>query len=63
MSESLIEKLVRPEVRALNAYHVPPATGMVKLDAMENPYVWDEAMKIAWLEQLREVDVNRYPDP
>jgi len=32
------EKLVRPEIRALKAYHVAPARGMVKLDAMENPY-------------------------
>jgi histidinol-phosphate aminotransferase len=63
MNNSRIEKLVRPEIRALNAYHVPPATGMVKLDAMENPYVWDDAMKAAWLERLRQVDVNRYPDP
>src|SRR6185312_9087240 len=30
--------LVRPEIRALCAYHVAPAKDMVKLDAMENPY-------------------------
>ena len=29
--------LVRPEVLAMKAYHVAPAQGMVKLDAMENP--------------------------
>lgn len=61
--KTLIETLVRPEIRALNAYHVPPAAGMVKLDAMENPYTWDAALKAAWLERLRAVDVNRYPDP
>ena len=32
------EKLVRPEILALKAYHVPSSEGMVKLDAMENPY-------------------------
>jgi len=63
MSNSLIETLVRPEIRALNAYHVPPATGMVKLDAMENPYAWGAELKTAWLARLQEVDVNRYPDP
>ncbi len=63
MTNSLVEQLIRPEIRALNAYHVPPATGMVKLDAMENPYVWDETMKARWLERLQQVDVNRYPDP
>jgi histidinol-phosphate aminotransferase len=31
-------EIVREEVRALKAYHVPENAGMVKLDAMENPY-------------------------
>ena len=61
--KTLIETLVRPEIRALNAYHVPPATGMVKLDAMENPYTWGPELKAAWLARLQDVDVNRYPDP
>ena len=29
---------VRDEIRALTAYHVAPSAGLVKLDAMENPY-------------------------
>ena len=37
------QKLVRPEILALKAYHVAPAEGMVKLDAMENPYALPEA--------------------
>ena len=32
------DQIIRPEILALSAYHVPPASGMVKLDAMENPY-------------------------
>ncbi|MEK7796769.1 MAG: histidinol-phosphate aminotransferase, partial [Pseudomonadota bacterium] len=35
--EEKIARLIRPEIRALKAYHVPDAAGMVKLDAMENP--------------------------
>ena len=31
------EDIIRDEIRALSAYHVPDARGMVKLDAMENP--------------------------
>jgi histidinol-phosphate aminotransferase len=58
-----IERLIRPEVRALKAYHVPDATGLIKLDAMENPYVWPDDLRREWLEVLREVDVNRYPEP
>ncbi len=62
MPES-IERLVRPEIRALNAYHVPDASGLVKLDAMENPYCWPEGLRREWLEALRDVHLNRYPDP
>ena len=54
---------IRPEIRALSAYHVPPAEGFIKLDAMENPYRWPEAMVDEWLGLLREVSLNRYPDP
>lgn len=58
-----IKKLVRDEVRALSAYHVPDATGFIKLDAMENPYQLPAELVDEWLEVLREVDLNRYPDP
>ncbi|MCL5668672.1 MAG: aminotransferase class I/II-fold pyridoxal phosphate-dependent enzyme, partial [Gammaproteobacteria bacterium] len=59
----LIAHLVRPEIRSLSAYHVPDARGLVKLDAMENPYSWPEEIKRAWLEALRDAPLNRYPDP
>jgi histidinol-phosphate aminotransferase len=58
-----LTRLFRPEVRALTAYQVPDARGLIKLDAMENPYTWPEALKAAWLETLAKVEVNRYPDP
>lgn len=58
-----VARLIRPEIRALRAYHVPPAHGLIKLDAMENPYVWPEELKRAWLDALRAVEINRYPDP
>src|SRR5262249_38329174 len=32
------EEINRAEIRALKAYHVPDSSGLVKLDAMENPY-------------------------
>jgi len=59
----LINKWIRPEIRALSAYHVPDASGFIKLDAMENPYHWPDAMVKEWLEILRRVELNRYPDP
>lgn len=61
--EDKVRGLVRPEIRALKAYHVPDATGLVKLDAMENPYSWPEDVKREWFETLRQVALNRYPDP
>jgi histidinol-phosphate aminotransferase len=62
-ADDRIGRWVRPEIRALKAYHVPPAEGLIKLDAMENPYVWPESMVDDWLETLRGVSLNRYPDP
>lgn len=58
-----ITQWIRPEIRAIAAYHVPDASGLIKLDAMENPYTWPEWLVDAWLEQLRAVGLNRYPDP
>jgi histidinol-phosphate aminotransferase len=58
-----INKLVRPEIRALAAYHVPEANDLIKLDAMENPWSWPDAMRDAWLAALRSAEINRYPDP
>ncbi len=55
--------LVRDEIRALTAYHVSPAEGMVKLDAMENPYRLPARIAEALARRLAEVPVNRYPDP
>ncbi len=58
-----IARLIRPEIRALKAYHVPEAGGFIKLDAMENPYALPEPLKDEWLKLLRDVPINRYPDP
>lgn len=61
--EQRVTNWVRPEIRALSAYRVPDATGLIKLDAMENPYGWPEEMKRAWLDALRDAALNRYPPP
>lgn len=60
---SLIRRLVRPAVQEMQAYHVPTASGLIKLDAMENPYVWPGALRGQWLDLLRDAAINRYPDP
>ena len=58
-----VARWVRPEIRALSAYHVANASGLIKLDAMENPYAWPPEMVNQWLETLRQAELNRYPDP
>ncbi len=57
------DTLIRPEVRALSAYRVADASGLVKLDAMENPYAWPGDLTDAWLARLHNTHLNRYPDP
>ena len=63
MSESGVNAWIRPQVRALSAYHVADAGGLVKLDAMENPYRWPKELVDAWLEEIQDAQLNRYPDP
>ena len=41
----LADALIRPEVRGMASYHVPASNGLVKLDAMENPYRLPEALR------------------
>jgi histidinol-phosphate aminotransferase len=60
---SLIENIIRPEVRALAAYHVPDASGFVKLDAMENPFRLPMHLREELGRKLADVTLNRYPIP
>ncbi|MES2832398.1 MAG: histidinol-phosphate transaminase [Pseudomonadota bacterium] len=60
---SLIDTIIRADVRALAVYHVPDATGLLKLDAMENPYLLPPTMRHELGRRLAEVALNRYPVP
>ena len=60
---SLIENIIRPEVRALAAYHVADASGFIKLDAMENPYTLPPGLRAELGARLADVALNRYPVP
>ena len=57
------EEIIRKELLALKAYHVPEAAGMVKLDAMENPYRLPQALRGRLARLVEEAALNRYPDP
>jgi histidinol-phosphate aminotransferase len=60
---SLIENVIRSDIRALAAYHVPASSGLVKLDAMENPYTLPQELRDKLGSRLAEVAMNRYPVP
>src|SRR5439155_2484320 len=53
---------IRPEIRALAAYPVAKAEGMIKLDAMENPYSLPADLRTRLPNALSEIAINRYPD-
>ncbi|MDE2623936.1 MAG: histidinol-phosphate transaminase [Betaproteobacteria bacterium] len=57
-----LDDCIRGEIRALKAYEVPSAQGMVKLDAMENPYGLPETLRADLARHLASLDLNRYPD-
>ncbi len=57
------DDIIRDEIRALTAYPVPDAGGMVKLDAMENPYRLPQELCRALAERVAGAALNRYPDP
>src|SRR5450830_1503902 len=63
MRKSLVERIIRADVRALSAYPVPDASGFVKLDAMENPYSLPQALREELGRRLAAVALNRYPVP
>ena len=54
---------IRPDVQAMHAYPVQDATGLVKLDAMENAHRLPPALRAELGRRLGEVAVNRYPGP
>jgi histidinol-phosphate aminotransferase len=56
------ENLFRPEVLALHAYHVPSASGMIKLDAMENPHLLPQSLRDEIAGVVANAEINRYPD-
>ncbi|MDE3207687.1 MAG: histidinol-phosphate transaminase [Pseudomonadota bacterium] len=58
-----VESVIRPEIRGLSAYHVADAKGLVKLDAMENPWPLPEVVALEMAQACAHASVNRYPDP
>lgn len=55
-------RLLRQDILSLHAYHVQPSPGMVKLDAMENPYLLPEVIRAEVAQAVANAAINRYPD-
>jgi histidinol-phosphate aminotransferase len=56
-----IRRLIRRDVQGLHAYAIQPSAGMVKLDAMENPYRLSPQLQTQLGQRLASVALNRYP--
>ena len=56
------DQVIRDEIQQISAYHVQSAAGLVKLDAMENPYSLPETLRAEIARMLASVEFNRYPD-
>ncbi len=63
-ASDLVSRVVRDDVRAMHAYAVADATGLVKLDAMENPFALpDDAARPNSRRGSPTLALNRYPPP
>jgi histidinol-phosphate aminotransferase len=56
-----INVVIRQDVQSMHGYAVQASTGLVKLDAMENPFTLPEALQHALGERLGRLAINRYP--
>jgi histidinol-phosphate aminotransferase len=59
--QSVIQRHIRQDVQSMHGYAIQPSAGMVKLDAMENPFRLPEALRTELGRRLAEVAINRYP--
>jgi histidinol-phosphate aminotransferase len=59
---ALIQRRIRQDVQSMHAYAVQDSTGMVKLDAMENPHRLPPELQEELGKRLGALAFNRYPD-
>ena len=61
VSPRLLQR-IRQDVQSMHAYAIQDSVGMVKLDAMENPYTLPPALQAELGLRLGKLALNRYPD-
>jgi histidinol-phosphate aminotransferase len=57
-----LKKLIRQDVQSMHAYAIQESSGLVKLDAMENPHRLPAALQAHLGQRLGALALNRYPD-
>ena len=60
--DARVSATIRGDVQSLSAYAVAKADGLIKLDAMENPFPLPADLRERLARALSRVPVNRYPD-
>ena len=56
-----IQHTIRQDVHSMHAYAIQPSAGLVKLDAMENPFLLPPELQAELGARLGRVAINRYP--
>ncbi len=56
-----LKKTIRQDIRSMHAYLIQSSAGLVKLDAMENPFRLPEPLQHELGARLGRVAINRYP--
>jgi len=56
-----LKKTIRQDIQSMHGYAIQDSTGLVKLDAMENPFRLSERLQKELGDRLGRVAINRYP--
>ena len=56
-----LKATIRQDVQGMHAYAIQPSAGLIKLDAMENPFTLPPELQRELGERLGRVAINRYP--
>ncbi len=59
--EQRIAGNIRSDIQGAAGYAIQPSAGMLKLDAMENPFALPPELQRELGERLSRVAINRYP--
>jgi histidinol-phosphate aminotransferase len=54
-------RFIRQDIQSMHAYAIQDSAGMVKLDAMENPFSLPPALQLELGARLGSLAINRYP--